>query len=259
MYQTLDAPAHVLAFSISGKMTGEDLTRYAADLKEKLAQHEHIGVCFDLADLEDMAADTMLAGMKADMILLSHLSQVGRFAFVTDKQWPESIIRLCQPILPQLHMKRFAVSARDEAIAWTAQVPENAGKTSLPAAVSHQGVRLLPVQRDDLVAFEIDGLVSPGTIKPLLERFREAMARHERIRVLNHVRHYGGIDPGVFVQTEMISLKFKALTKVERYAVVAPPAWMEKILGMVSHLLTDIHIRIFKEESLSAAWAWVNE
>lgn len=61
----------------------------------------------------------------------------------------------------------------------------------------------------------------------------------------------------MFMQGDMISMKPAALQKVERYAIVGAPTWMEHIVATVSPAFPDIDMRSFSAARESEVWEWV--
>lgn len=250
MFEQLPAPDHLIAMRLSGKITGEDIKSYKRILEDKLEKHDRISVCVDFTGLTDMNADALVEGMKADLELFSHIGQFSRCAFVSDKEWPQAMIRFMDPVFPTFEMKMFTPERSDEAIKWAAELPE-APKTETPA------FRFLPTSRDDVFAFEINGVISSEEMPGVIEKFEAFLDRHEKVRLLNRMKHFGGIDPTVFMQGGLVSMKLAAMQKVERYAIVGAPGWMGKIIETLNPAFPDLDMRTFPADREADAWAWL--
>jgi hypothetical protein len=250
MFKQLTAPDHVVAMGLSGKLTGEDIKQYRSILEDKLAKHGQISVCIDFTGLSDMNADALVEGTKADLELLRHIGQLGRLAFVSDKEWPQAIIGWVTPLLPTFEMKLFPPDQRDAAISWAAESPRRP-KAETPA------FRFLPTSREDVLAFEINGVISSEEMPGVIKRFEAFLERHDKVRLLNRMTHFGGIDPSVFMQSGLVSMKLAAMQKVERYAIVGAPVWMGKIIETMNPMFADIDMRTFAADQEADAWAWL--
>lgn len=249
MFAQLAAPDHVLAFRLSGKVTGKDIKRYKNLLEAMLAKHGAISLCVDITGLSDMEGDALIAGMKADLELLSHLRQFQRCALISDKQWPRVLTGFFGPLFPNFDMKSFAPEQYDEALEWASELPAMP-KADTPA------VRFLPTSRDDVLAFEVDGVISETEFPALLARINALFDRHDKVRLLGRIKHLGGFDPTILMQSGLISMKLTALRKIERYAIVGAPGWLDKMISTMNPLF-DVDMRTFAAEREADAWAWV--
>src|SRR5690554_45190 len=98
MLKQVSAPDHVIALSLDGKLTGEGIQNYQSIFEEKLKQHAQVGIYVDLTTFSDMSANALIEGAKADMELFSHLNQLSRCAFVSDKEWPQTVVSFAQQL-----------------------------------------------------------------------------------------------------------------------------------------------------------------
>ncbi len=250
MFEQLSAPDHVVAMRLSGKLTGDDVSRYKNLFDRKLEDHERVGVCADLTGFSDMTLDAILTDAKVELELATYLNQIGRVAFVSDKEWPQALIQLSSGLFPTLAMKSFTPDQVEAAIQWSAELPE-AAKSETHA------IRFLPTTEDDVLGFEINGTISAEEMPDVIKEFDTFLAHHEKVRLLNRMKHFGGIDPEVFMQGGLISMKLSAMNKVERYAIVGAPGWMSKIIGTMNSVFGDIDMQTFPADREDEAWAWL--
>jgi hypothetical protein len=250
MFEQLSAPDHVIAFRLSGKLAAEDIQKYKALFDEKFPKHKHVGVYIDLTGFSDMSADAIIEDAKVEFALFSHLNQIVRCAMISDKEWPQAIAKFVGPLFPDLGLKAFTPDQSDEAMKWGAELPESS-EAPLPA------FRFLPTSKDDVLAFEINGLISSAEMPGVIEEFESFFKNHEKVRLLNRLKHFGGIDPAVFMQGGLVSMKLAAMQKTERYAIVGAPGWMRKIVESVNPAFADIDIRTFPADREADAWAWL--
>lgn len=249
MFTQLPAPDHVLAFRLSGKITGEEIKRYKELLETMLGKHGAISLCVDVTGLSDMDADALLEGVKADLEFLSHIRQFRRGALISDKEWPRAVTGFFGPLFPNFEMKSFAPEQVDEALKWAAELPA-------PQQADSPAVRFLPTSRDDVLAFEVDGVVSETEFPAVLARINALFDRHDKVRLLGRIKHLGGFDPTILVQSGLIPMKLAAMRKVERYAIVGAPGWMAKMIVAMNPLF-DVDMRTFPVDREADAWAWV--
>lgn len=250
MLEQVTAPDHVIALSLDGKLTGEGIQKYRGILEEKLKKHAQIGIYVDLSNLTDMSTNALIEGTKADMELFSHLNQLSRCAFVSDKEWPQTVVSFAQQILPVLDMKVFTSNQGAEALKWAADIPE-------APAPRDSAIRFLPTTKSNVLAFEIDGVMSSEEMPAVIKKLEGFFASHDKVRLLNRMTHFGGFDPSILMQSGLVSMKLSAMEKVERYAIVGAPGWMRKVIDVINPVFHDIDMRAFPAEQEDDAWAWL--
>lgn len=251
MFKKITAPDHVFAVQFSDKMSGEDVLQSKQWLDEKLGKHPFLGALVDFTGLSDMTADAFASGVKTDLDFLRHIGQFHRFAFVSDKEWPGVVLGMISPVVANVEMKLFKPEQREEALTWVAQLPEAHG-TDIPA------FRFLRTSKDDVLAFEINGVISAEEMPSVMQEFETFLDAHEKIRLLNRMQHFGGIDPSVLLQGGLVSMKLAAIKKVERYAIVGAPAWMGKIIETLNPVFPGLDMRTFTADQENEAWAWLD-
>lgn len=250
MLKQVPAPDHVIALELDGKLTGEGVQKYHNILEKKLQQHAQVGIYVDLAGLTDMSAMALIEGTKADLELFSHLKQLNRCAFVSDKEWPQTLISCAQLLFPVLDLKVFPTEQREEALNWAAVIKET-------PLVKSSAIRFLATTKANVLAFEVDGLVTSEEMPDVLKHLEGFFAAHDKVRLLNRMKHFGGFDPSIIMQSSLVSMKLSAMKKLECYAIVGAPSWMRKIIGIMNPLFSDINIQTFAADQEDAAWAWL--
>lgn len=250
MFEQIPAPDHVVAFRLSGKLVPDDIERYKALFDAKLAKHKRVGVCVDMTGFSDMSAGAIAADVKAEFGLLAHLNQIARCAMISDKEWPQALVQFGAPLLPTLGLKVFAPAQRGEAMQWAAE---------LPAAVAPppHAVRFLATSRDDVLAFEVDGVISAAEMPGVMATFEARLKGHDKVRLLNRMTHFGGFDPAILMQGGLVAMKLDALQKVERYAIVGAPGWMGWMIERMNPAFAAIDMRTFPADREAEAWAWI--
>ncbi|MBF0475466.1 MAG: STAS/SEC14 domain-containing protein [Deltaproteobacteria bacterium] len=250
MFEQLTAPDHVIAVHLSGSLTGEDIKQYKSILDDKLEKYERINGCVDFTGLSDTNAEALVEGMKADLKFITHIRQFSRCAIVSDKEWPRAMISLVGPWFPTFKMKVFTPDQIDEAIIWAGELPQ-VQEAKSPA------MRIMPTSKDNVLAFEINGVISSAEMPSFIDEFSAFINRHEKVRLLNRIKHFGGFDPAILMQKGLVAMKLAAMQKVERYAIVNAPGWMSTIIKTMNPIFPGIDIRTFPADQEADAWAWL--
>ena len=257
MFKQITAPEHVLAMQFSDTMTSEDTQQAKTALDTKLQQkHGAMGVLVDLTDLTDMTVDAIATGIKVDLDFLAHIGQFQRMAFVSDKKWPSAAIGILKPLVPRVELKAFKGAQRDDAIGWVGDAPaEVAARGKSETAAS--GMRLVPTTKDNVMAFEIDGPLTADSVTSVVDRMKTFLDKHDKVRLLGHIKHLGIINPKLITHSGLLSMKLAAMKKVERYAVLGAPGWMNAAVKVLDPITSEMEMKTFADEEEAEAWEWI--
>ncbi|WP_417520983.1 STAS/SEC14 domain-containing protein [Marinobacter sp.] len=118
-------------------------------------------------------------------------------------------------------------------------------------------IRFIQTNKDNVLAFEIDGVMSSEEMPGVIKKMEDFLAGQNKVRLLNRIKHFGGFDPSILMQSGLFSMKLSAMEKVERYAIVGAPSWMRKIVDTMNPLFPDIDMRTFTVAMEENAWAWL--
>ena len=109
---------------------------------------------------------------------------------------------------------------------------------------------------DNLVEIVVDGRVSRAEFDDVAARLEAAIARHGKLRVLEVVKSFGGIEPSAFWADLRFGLRH--LNHFSRCAVVSDKRWIETFAKGVDKLI-PCEIRHFPPDQIAAARAWLLE
>ncbi len=123
MLELLPAPDHVAAFHVSGTLTAADFDRAIAEIESKLDRHERIGVFVDMTGFQDITAEALAKDLRYSLSKIGAWKRFPREAIVTDKQWIKALIKIVDPLLPQVEARTFEPSERDAALTWVSDLP----------------------------------------------------------------------------------------------------------------------------------------
>lgn len=251
MFEKLTAPDNVIAIHLSGTLTVNDVKHYKALVEEKIATQERFGICVDLTGIEDIGADALTEDAKVEFELFTHLAKFRRRAFVTDLTWPSTMANTFGRLIPLLEMKTFGPDERATAIDWVSNGPASPKEKS-PA------ITFLPTTNENVLAFETNGTISSDDMPQITDTFDRFLNSHEKVNLLNHVRHFGGFEPAALMKSNYFAMKYAALKKVDRYAVVGGPLWMQTAITAINPFFSGIEMKSFSEAQEDEAWTWVD-
>ena len=250
MIEQLQSPGHVVGIRLAGKISAEDVNGIKPALEKALAANDEIGVVVDMSGFEDASAEAIAADVKYEMSLMAKIGQFRRAAFIADKEWLQAVTGFVGSLIPTMQMKVFSPGEQEKAIAWASEIEE------MPAS-SGEALSMIHTDRDDVFGFQVDGVMTAENVRPLTDKVAAILANHDKVRLLARVKSLGGIDPAVFMQSGLISMKFAAVQKVERYAIVGAPEWMRTAVATMNPMFPHLEIRSFDAEDEGDAWAWL--
>lgn len=244
MLEILQAPDHLAAFRLSGKVTGVDYDQMIAELEERLRRHARVAVLADLTNLKRFTRDALSRDFQYLKSKRYDLHRFTRLAIVSDKLWPSVLAHLAGAWLP-FDIRGFKPDARDEALRWGAEA-----KADLPA------FRLIPTTRADTYGYVWDGKITRADVEHVLGPIRQELESHISVRVLARITNMGGFQPTVLLQSALFRVKLLGTRKIERYAIVGGPSWIPRYVAIVKRF-SDIDIRSFALEQENDAWTWL--
>ena len=114
----LDSAPDVLAMTIEGSLTGDDLTRMLDRLEPMLEAGGKTHLFIETRSIDALQWSALPAYTARAMPLLGKLDRVGRVAVVADQLWIRAATRAESAILPFITYRVFEPAERADALAW---------------------------------------------------------------------------------------------------------------------------------------------
>jgi len=224
MLEIIPAPEGVVAMRATGQLDQVDIERAVGSIETALAQHERIALYAEVG-INGMSPGALWKDLTYGFGKLRELHRFPRAAIVSDQGWVRWITQAESALLPGIEMRVFPEADRDAALAWIAEpLPEQGGGEPEPQGPS---VSFVGTTRPDVVAFEVNGRLGAVDTRELLRVFNDAMADHDRLRILVLMRDFEGATLGAFREHGLLDAKLRGWHKVERYALVGAPGWRD--------------------------------
>src|SRR5689334_13927413 len=118
MLRFIDSPPGVMALTMSGKITGEDLTAIMDQLDEVLATEDKVHLFVETQTISGIEISSMPEYLSRAMPLFGKLSRFGRIAVVADQSWIRAGTRLESALVPSVSYRVYMPDEREEALAW---------------------------------------------------------------------------------------------------------------------------------------------
>lgn len=120
MIEILEAPDHVMAVRLAGRLSGGDMDELTAALEAKLARHPRIGIVADLTPMAGMTLEALAKDIRYNISKLGDWKRFPREAVITDSAWVRAAMSALDPVVPHVEVRSFAPADRDAAVSWAA-------------------------------------------------------------------------------------------------------------------------------------------
>lgn len=254
MFELIKSSENIVAMRIGGKLSGPDAIASKVALDDALQRQGKLGLVIDLSALTDISAEGLASGVMADLDMLAHIDRFTRMAFVSDKEWPAVVLGLMDNLISAPQMKSFVVADLDAALKWASLPVDTKGSQGNGAGPS---LSLIRSDKPEVIGFEINGSVDAKVVDLLMNEMNDFLALKGKLRMLMRIKHLGGFDPSVFMQSGLLSMKFAAIEKLERYAIVGAPGWLATAVDAMNPLLSQLEMRHFAASQETEAWDWL--
>lgn len=252
MIEILDSPNHLVAFKLTGSMTAEDVETAYKATDTALKNSERVSFFIEVDDSMNLTFEGLIKDMVTGLKHIGELSSYYRAAIVTGKGWLASLARVEGLIFFTIDMRVFEPADRDKAFAWAAEAPVPVVEKDPPTAALH----VLSTTADNVFAYEIDGRLREIDIKNVVQAINPYFEREGKINVLGRFTDLHGFDLMSVLDDDLIKVKYRALSKVDRYALVGAQPWMRNLLELIDPLFSA-KIKVFGMDEEEAAWEWV--
>ncbi|HYJ90980.1 MAG TPA: STAS/SEC14 domain-containing protein [Pyrinomonadaceae bacterium] len=252
MIEILESPKHLVAMKISGKITAEDIEKAYKASAEALKESERVSFFAEVTDSLAFTAEGLLKDLTEAVKHLGDMSKYYRAAIVTDKGWLGALVRVEGLVFSSIDLRVFEPAERNKAFAWASETPEPLPKPEEPGASIH----FLQTTNPNVFAYEVNGRVRTKDVKAVVNEFKPYLERGEKVNVLAKLSDFNGFDLFAMLEDDLVKLKFKSLSKVDKYAVIGPKPWMRNLLELF-YPWTNVKLRVFDKDEDADAWEWV--
>lgn len=247
MMNFLTSPDDVLAVRIRDGLSPDEMNELIQRLQDKIDRNPktHVFVDIDRFHIEDWKSgfEALPRGWS-----LFRLDRYGRIAVVSDDRFVRTWSRVESAILPRVHYEIFHADEADRALQWVE------GKIAEP---HEPALKFIETNNPLVLAYSIDGTMSKADMEQAIETLEPRLARElGPISVLGRFGDVRFSDPASFFDERYIRFKKDTLARVERYAIVGGPTWLQLMVEATAPFV-PFDLRFFEKNDEAAAWEWV--
>jgi hypothetical protein len=252
MIEFIESAKHLVAMKLSGDITAKDIDQAYKATENALKDNERISFFAEIENSVSLTLEGAIKDLKEGIGQIGKLSRYYRAAVVTNKGWLGALARAEGLVFSSIDVRVFSPEDRDKAFAWASEHPEALPKPTEPTPSIH----FLQTTKENVFAYEVTGRIRQKDIKAAAQAMKPFLEREGKINVLARMKGYKGFDLMAALDDDLVWLKYKSLSKVERYAVVGASNSMRNFLELVSPLFS-VKVRVFEASEEEAAWEWV--
>ncbi len=252
MIEILDTPKHLVGFKISGSLTADDINKAYEATEAALKENERVSFIGEVDESFSLTVEGLVKDLWEGLGQLGKLSRYYRAAVVTDKGWVAAIARVEGIVFSSVQIRVFKPDERDKAFAWASEEPEPLPKHDEPNA----SLRIIPTTNQSVFAYEIDGRLREKDIKLAVREFGTYLEREGKVNVLALLNNFSGFDISAVFDDDLVKMKYRSLSKVERYAIVGASSWMRNLMELIAPAFST-KMRFFDLKDESGAWEWI--
>lgn len=252
MIEILESPKHLVAMKLSGSLTADDISKAYKAAEDALKENERVSFFTEIEDSMGFTVEGAVKDLFEGVSHLGRLSKYYRAAVVTNKGWIGALARVEGLVFSSIDVRVFAPADREKAFAWASEPPEPLSRPEEPKPSVH----FLGTTNENVFAYEVDGRLREKDIKAAVDQLKPYFEHEGKFNVLARMKNFSGFDLTAVLDDDLLKMKFKSMSKVEKYAVVGASAWMRNFLELIAPVFPT-KIKVFDMSEEDAAWEWV--
>ena len=252
MIEILESPKHLVAMKLSGSLTADDVVKANRAAEDALKENDRISFFAEIEDSMNLTLEGLAKDLFTSVGQFGKLSKYYRAAVVTNKGWIGALARVEGLVFSSIDVRVFGLDERAKAFAWAAEAPEQRQKPEPPKPSLH----VLHTTNENVFAYEVNGRLREKDIKNAVEAMKPYLEREGKFNVIARLKDFNGFDLTSLFDDSLAKTKYKALSKVEKYAVIGAKPWMRNLIELISPLFST-QLRVFDSGDEAAAWEWV--
>lgn len=247
MIRYIDSADDVIACAISG-IKNEELVDLINRIERSINDNERTHVFVEIDSFSGIDWRAVGSHVPRALPMLGNLKRFGRIAVVSDDPWIRRLTRIESALLPGISYEVFRSAERRQALAWVE------GRAETP-----HGPALTLIETDDpsVIAFSYDGWLTADTLDDTVAKVRQRFSQIDgKFRVLARIGeiHFSELPP--LLKREYVRFKIDALRRVDRYALVGGPEWLQTLAESLVPLF-PFELRYFERNEEAEAWRWI--
>jgi len=231
---------NVAEMIVEGKVTEADFDRVIKQMTADIEKHGKLRLLEEIRSFEGMDLMTL---WKDAQFGLKHVNDFSHVAVVADAEWMRTIAAAAGNVL-SAEVKAFDLSNIDAARNWLITASDN----NLESGLQYNRVEDSPV-----VEIVVEGKITSKDMKTVIKEVEIDLTKYEKIRVLEDIRDFKGIDPmALWIDLKQVS----KISKISHAAIVADAKWVKTVAEAIGGLY-PFEMKVYERSQISEARTWL--
>lgn len=232
--------SNLVELTISGKITEADFSRVTDLMADDIQRHRKLKL---LEEIQSFEGIDPIALWKDVQFGLQHINDFTHVAVVADVEWVRTISTAVDNIL-SAQVKAFDLSQIEVARTWLETAPEPEERSGMTYHSS---------DTTNVVEIVVEGKITVNDFERVLPQIKADLNRHGKIKILEEIRHFEGIDPMAL----WVDIQNAYLAKdITHGAVVADAKWIRTVTEAIGAII-PMEIRSFERAQIENARTWL--
>ncbi len=233
---------NIVEIAVEGRLTEADFEKVTAQMTADIERHGKLRMLEEIRSFEGM---DLMALWKDAQFGLKHVNDFSHVAVVADAEWMRTIAAAAGNVL-SAEVKAFDRDSIDAARNWLITASD---KTSKSALQYHR------TEDSSVVEIVVEGKITAADIDAVIKAFEVDLAKHDKLRVLEDIRDFKGIDPmALWIDLKQIS----KIQHISHAAIVADAKWVKTVAEAIGGLY-PFEMKVYESARIEEARAWLRQ
>ncbi len=231
---------NVVEIAIEGKLTEADFEGAIAQMTADIEKHGKLRLLEEIRSFEGV--DLMVLWQDAQFGL-KHVNDFSHVAVVADAEWMRTIAAAAGNVL-SAEVKAFDRSSIGAARNWL--------MTAFDELVA-PGLQYKRTENSPVVEIVVEGKITATDISNVITEVETDLAKYDKLRVLEDIRDFKGIDPlALWIDLKQIS----KIQHISHAAIVADAKWVKTVAEAIGGLY-PFEMKVFERSQIEEAREWL--
>ena len=232
--------SNVAEMTVEGKVTAADFEEVTTQMTADIETHGKLRLLEEIRSFEGMDLMTL---WKDAQFGLKHVNDFSHVAVVADAEWVRTIASAAGNVLSG-EVKAFDRSSIDAARNWLI----TASDKTLESGLQYNRVENSPV-----VEIVVEGKITAADIETVIKEVETDLAKYEKLRVLEDIREFKGIDPmALWIDLKQVS----KIKQISHAAIVADVKWVKTVTEAIGGLY-PFEMKVYERSQIADARTWL--
>ena len=238
--------SQILTFVVDGEMEQSDINQVFNKIKAQ-AQDSKVRLLSEVKRVEGLDLDGVKGFLSTMRDKLSLVSDIERYAIVTDLDWMSTIVPVSDFLTPGLPIRVFAESEKQQAIDWLNESTDDAYSTGIrPIAWS---------EYPEVLGYAISGKVKSEDYQIINRQLEQAARQSGKVKLYLEFLHLEGITPAALWEDTKSGLEHAG--DLDKVALLGSKDWVENLTEAGDFVTLGIDIEFFELGRKQEALDWL--